>query len=247
MADPDALDADSLTDLRFADRACYLVDADVLVLADLHVGKAAASDVAFPLGERTDLAERFGALLDRFEPTEAVLAGDVLHSFSTVPDGASETLADLRRHARERGVRLVAVRGNHDTMLDSVWDGPVETEYRVGDTVVCHGHERPTARAARYVVGHDHPVITIEGRRRPCALLGTYRDVPGAADADDTPFVMLPAFTRLASGRVVNALRASEFQSPLVTDADALRPLVRDDDAGETHRFPPLGAFRDLL
>jgi len=37
-----------------------------------------------------------------------------------------------------------------------------------------------------------------------------------------------------------------DFRSPLVTDADALRPIVRDPDGGETLRFPPLGEFRRL-
>lgn len=227
-----------LDGLRFADRACYLTDQDLLVAADLHVGKDAASDVAFPLGEAADLTDRFAALLDRFEPATAVLAGDVLHSFSTVPQAAADTLDALRATARDRGVDVHALRGNHDAMLDACWADPVRDEYHAGDAVVCHGHVEPSTPAARYVVGHDHPVIRIEGSRHPCALLGTYR----GADV-----VMLPAFTRLAAGCVVNRQRATDFQSPLVTDADALRPVVRDDGADETHCFPPLGSFRQLL
>jgi hypothetical protein len=58
---------------------------------------------------------------------------------------------------------------------------------------------------------------------------------------------MLPAFTRLARGVAVNDLTAAEFQSPFVTDPNAVRPVVWDDDAGEALSFPPLGEFRRLL
>jgi metallophosphoesterase superfamily enzyme len=58
---------------------------------------------------------------------------------------------------------------------------------------------------------------------------------------------MLPSFTRLAAGVEVNGMRAADFQSPLVRNADAFRPVVRDEDADETLRFPPLGQFRRLL
>ena len=131
-----------------------------------------------------------------------------------------------------------AVRGNHDAMLGSVWSGRVHDAYRVGDVVICHGHEVPDADAERYVVGHDHPAIEIEGRRRPCFLRGPY---------GDAEVVVLPAFTRLAAGAVVNGMSARDFRTDLVTDADALRPMVYDADAGETLQFPPLGEFRRML
>ncbi|PSP84272.1 metallophosphoesterase [Halobacteriales archaeon QS_1_68_17] len=225
-------------DAAFCDRAAYLDGA--LVVADLHLGRAAASNVEFPLGERRDLADRLAALLDRFDPDEVVFAGDLLHSFGSVPRTVEETLAEIRGLLREAGARPVVTPGNHDAMLDAVWDGPTAPAYRVGDAVVCHGHERPDADADLFVVGHDHPAITIEGQKRPCYLAG--EGVGGGAD-----LLMLPAFTRLAPGATVNGMTAGDFQSPLVADADALRPVVRDEAADETLEFPPLGEFRDLL
>ncbi len=226
--------------VEYRDRAVYFPDAGALVLADLHVGRDAASDVALPLGERRDLTTRLESLLDQFAPETVVFAGDVLHSFSEIPREAPETLAALRRAVRAAGARLVVTPGNHDTMLASLWDGPSEAAYRLDDggTVVCHGHEVPAVTADRYVVGHDHPKITIEGRDHPCYLWGSY---------DDAELLMLPAFTRLAGGVTVNRMRTADFQSPLVTDADALRPVVTGGTTGEVHEFPPLGEFRRLL
>jgi len=237
---------DAVEDLRFRDRALLLED--TLVLADLHVGRGADSDVEIPVGDGSDMVERFEALLGRFEPGEVVVAGDLLHSFRTVPRTVRETVDGLAAAAHEAGVRLVVTPGNHDTMLDSVWEGPTPDSYRAGDTVVCHGHvapgdgesDGPGDGVGRYIVGHDHPTITIEGKRRPCYLAGegVYRG---------TDVVMLPTFNRLLQGVEVNGMSAADFMSPFMPDADAFAPVVRDETADETLTFPPLGDFRHRL
>jgi len=229
-----------MLDASVRDRAVYLSGPDALVLSDLHLGRAADSAVAFPLRERADIEERLLDLLSTFDPATVVFAGDVLHRF----DGsgrAVDALGALVEACEAAGPRPVLVAGNHDAALPDLWDGPVRDEYRLTDgTLVCHGHERPDGDADRYLVGHDHPVLRVEGVRHPCYLYG-----PGTFRGGDV--LMLPAFTTLAPGVVVNQYRTADFDSPLVTDADALRPVVRDEAGAETLSFPPLGEFRGLL
>ncbi|MFB6301434.1 MAG: metallophosphoesterase [Haloferacaceae archaeon] len=232
-----------LGDLRvaFRDRACYLPAADALVAADLHLGRAAASDVAYPLGERGDLRERLTDALARFAPSTVAFAGDLVHRFETVPERTAAGLRALTDVCRDAGARPVLVAGNHDTALGTTRDGDLHDEYRLADgTVVCHGHAEPRADAPRYVIGHDHPAITVEGHRRPCLLYG--EGVYRGAD-----LLVLPAFTPLAPGVRVGGMDAADFDSPLVCDAGALRPVVHDPDADEALAFPPLGRFRDML
>ncbi|MDZ7746309.1 MAG: metallophosphoesterase [Halobacteriales archaeon] len=224
----------------YRDRAVFLPDTRTLVLADLHIGRDEASNLEFRVGEHDDLTDRFERLLTHFTPDEVVVAGDFLHSFSTVPRGVLETVTELKAACREESARLVVVPGNHDAMLEEVWDGPTHTEYRTGEWVVCHGHEEPTTAATGYIVGHEHPAIDIEGQRRPCYLAGE-------AVYGDSDLLMLPAFTRLAGGVEVNAMRARHFDSPLVETTRTLSPVVRDPDADETLEFPPLSEFRRLL
>lgn len=212
----------------------------VLVVSDLHVGRGAASNVELPVGEGEEMVERFDALCAEFNPEEVVIAGDLLHSFDSVPGPVSTTLAGLTEAARSVGARIIVTPGNHDTLLDAVWSGPTEQEYRIGETVVCHGHVEPERDAERYIIGHDHPTIEIEGARRPCFLSG--EDVYRGAD-----LIMLPSFNRLVRGVRINEMSAADFMSPFVTDADALAPTVRDSDAGETLSFPMLGEFRHRL
>jgi len=213
---------------------------DTLVVADCHVGRGTGGELEFPVGSGTDMVERFRDLVGRHAPEEVVIAGDLLHSFGTVPGTVENTVAGLQAACRDVGTRLVVTPGNHDTMLDSVWDGPTEREYRVGDTLILHGHETPEGEADRYVVGHDHPTIEIEGQRRPCCLVGE-------GQYGESEVVMLPSFNRLNAGVRVNEMSAGEFQSPLVTDADRLSPVVWDESARESREFPPLGEFRRLL
>ncbi|MDL5363769.1 metallophosphoesterase [Halalkalicoccus sp. NIPERK01] len=217
------------------DRAVYLPGERALVLADVHLGRDRASNVEFPLGEREDLLSRLDALLSGFEPREVVVAGDLLHSFDRLPHGVERSLRAFERRIEDAGARLVVTRGNHDTMLDSVLEGTV-ADHRVGETTVCHGHERPDP-AAGYVLGHVHPAITIEGRKRPCYLRGP---ATGGTEA-----LVLPAFTRLAGG--VDVSRARALRSPLLGAPGTYRPIVRDEDGDETLEFPPLGRFRAHL
>lgn len=225
--------------LTFRDRA-VVVD-QTLVMADLHLGRARTSAVEAPVGDGADVVDRVERLLAARELSTVVLAGDVLHAFDTVPHGVADTLSALRAVTADAGVDPVAVRGNHDTMLDSLWDGEtVDTHWIDPETVVVHGHERPDETADRYLFGHDHPTIEIEGQRRPCWLHGP--GGPGNAE-----IVLLPAFNRFPAGVTINEMRGPDFQSPLVVDADALSPVVWDSSAGEPLRFPPLGEFRHRL
>lgn len=219
---------------------------ETLVLADTHFGKGAASNVELPLGAGEDAVDRLADLLDRTGPREVVLAGDVLHSFEFVPDAAEEALGAIVGTVRGAGARPVVVEGNHDTMLDSVWDGAVHDEYELDDgdgtTVVCHGHAEPERPADRYVVGHDHPTIVIEGQKRPCFLDG--RGVYRGADV-----LVVPPFSRLVEGVAVNGRlgTARPELSPLVTRVEQFRPVVRDEGADQTLEFPPLGQFQRML
>ncbi len=229
------------TDIQFVDRAVYLAAADALVLSDLHVGRQAAASVDAPLGEATDLTDRFAALLSTFEPATVVIAGDLLHSFSRPHESSRKTVLELFECCKEARADPVAIVGNHDSRLAECWPEGVEAETALSDgTVVCHGHEEPTLDGPRYLIGHDHPAIAIEGVRRPCYLYGE-----GAFRGGD--LLVLPAFTRLAGGVEINRHRGSDFQSPLVSSLGSFRPIVWDADADEALWFPPLASFRRLL
>ncbi|MFB6131927.1 MAG: metallophosphoesterase [Halanaeroarchaeum sp.] len=229
----------SIADLHLLDRAVYVPATETLVVSDLHLGKGADSSIELPVGEREDVLERLDDHLHRVAPETVVLAGDVLHSFERIPTGAAESLDAVIETIRDREATPVVLEGNHDTMLSTILGGPVRATYVVSDdTVAAHGHALPAKSASRYVVGHEHPAIRIEGKRHPCAL--DCRD-----QHDGAAVVVLPAFTRFARGTLVNDLDAADSLSPLVTDLESCRPIVYREK--EPLEFPPLGEFRSFL
>ncbi len=224
------------------DRAAYIPAADILVCADLHIGLDASSNVELRIGEQKDMVDRFTALVEYFEPSVTVLAGDILHAFGDIPTGATSTLTALREAADAGGSRLVAVSGNHDTMLPELWPDTLTDTYEVSATngVIAHGHDPIEFDGDWCIIGHDHPMITIEGVRRPCFLYGTDQ-------YDGADILMLPAFSRLPVGVSVNTLTARDLQTPLITEMGTVRPIVYDEDADDIHEFPPLGHLQGLL
>lgn len=227
--------------MAFRDRAVYLTDADALVLADLHLGRDVTSAVEAPLGERSEIFMRLSSLLDLFDPAEVVIAGDVLHAFDTLPMAVEETFEDVTSLITETaGATLTLVAGNHDTMLHGIAE-PV-LEYRLADrkTLVCHGDEGPEGDAERYIVGHEHPAIDIEGVRRPCYLLGQEAD-------RGSDLVCLPAFNQLTIGTAINRLQIDDFDSPLLGTIDEFRPVVRDEQEDQTFIFPPFSQLQAHL
>jgi len=232
--------------LRFLDRALYVQEPATLIVADLHLGRGATSRVEAPVDGGEDIRRRLSALLERTAASTVVIAGDLLHSFSTIPRGVDWHVTRLERAVSDAGASLVVTPGNHDGMLESVYAGAMPPTYRLPDdeTVVCHGHERPPDTALegakRIIIGHDHPAVSLGGRKLPCVLYGS--DHWRGCDV-----YMLPAFTKTAAGVTINHRRTDGLQSPLVRDLDVFRPGVYDTGNEEMRWFPPLEACRHLL
>lgn len=227
--------------LTFADRAVYLDGADAVVLADLHLGRGDASRVAAPIDASASIRQRVRTLLDRFAPETLVIAGDLLHSFDRLPAAAADAIEKLWVECGDAGVDARAVTGNHDSQLANCWPGSVVDAVTLADgTVVCHGHTHPEQRGHRYIIGHAHPAITIEGAKRPCYLFGTdtYRG---------SELLLLPAFTTLAGGVDITTRQAADLHSPLVSTLSPLQPVVWDAAGDDALWFPPLQKLRPML
>ena len=228
-------------DLRFRHRAVYLESADAVVVADLHLGRESQSQVEVPLTATDDIRERVAVLRETFAPATVVFAGDVLHSFGSLSVPARQAVETLYTDCTDAGIETIAVTGNHDTRLEECWPGGVETAVTLADgTVVCHGHEEPAVSGDRYLIGHDHPALSIEGVRRPCFLFGESQYRGG-------DLVVMPAFTQWAGGVELNHRSASDLGSPLLTDLDPMQPVVWDSDSEESLWFPPLASVRAQL
>lgn len=167
-----------------AEKAIYWPARRMLIVADIHFGKATAFralGVPVPRGTTTQNLQALDALLARYACDEIVFLGDFLHARAAhAPTTLGAMQAWRLRHAQ---LRLTLVRGNHDlhagdppAALDIVM---VDEPHAVGPFALCH---HPELAAPGYVLaGHVHPVFHLRsGRdtmRLPCFLLGVSRAI----------------------------------------------------------------------
>ena len=160
-------------------RAAYWPAQRLLLIADIHFGKAAAFralGVPVPSGTTSDNLARLDALIDAYDVQHVLFLGDFLHARAS---HAPTTLAVLRRWRANRSwLKLTLVRGNHD---ESAGDPPVDLNIAVVDEPFemnglsfCH---HPHAHAQGYVIaGHLHPVFRLSAAgdsvRLPCFVFG---------------------------------------------------------------------------
>ncbi|NJN19256.1 MAG: ligase-associated DNA damage response endonuclease PdeM [Oscillochloris sp.] len=165
------------------ERAIYWPAERTLLLADLHLGKAAsfrAAAIAVPEDVTgADLA-RLDHMLARTGATRMIILGDLLHARSSRDQGLLAALALWR--SRYRGLPIVLVRGNHDR---SAGDPPqswaitcVDAPYYQAPFALCH---EPDQAAEHYTLaGHLHPAVELRGRgkqreRLPGFIFGPHR------------------------------------------------------------------------
>jgi DNA ligase-associated metallophosphoesterase len=164
--------------LLLADRAAWLPDESMLLVADVHIGKALAFrrlGVPVPQGTTRHTLERLSSLLRLTAARELVLLGDFLHAAPAQAPAVQSQLAVWR--AEHAGVGMRLVRGNHDRhagdpaaqlgieVVDEPWPVPGPSAAPDGPALaLCH-HPRPWPGHAT-LAGHLHPCIRLAGPAR---------------------------------------------------------------------------------
>jgi DNA ligase-associated metallophosphoesterase len=159
-----------------ADHALLLPQTRALVVADVHLGKAAtfrARGVPVPQGTTTDNLRRLDALLAATGAGLLVFLGDLFHAREA---HAPATLAALRVwRARHPHVDMVLVEGNHDrhagTPPADLGVRVVQEPWPLGALALCHHPQR--LEGAHVLAGHLHPCVRLHGGandslRLPC-------------------------------------------------------------------------------
>ncbi len=163
------------------ERAAWLPEHETLLVADVHIGKAASfRRLGTPVPEATTAATlaRLSEALRRTAARRLVVLGDLSHSAAAHRAPATDAAFGAWRAAHAE-IALTLVAGNHDQRA-----GAPPTGWRV--QVVAEPHElaglalvhHPQAVPGRYALaGHLHPAVRLGGRgpgslRLPCFHLG---------------------------------------------------------------------------
>ncbi len=159
------------------DRAIWIPARRLVIVADLHWGKAAAFRAAFvpiPTGTTANDLTRLSRVLHDTAATHLVVLGDLLHARSGRHADTLATIAAWRESHAD--VEITLVRGNHDTHAG---DPPaelritcVDAPYAIGPFIGVH---EPVDHADGYVLsGHLHPCVSVFGRGRQHSRLAAF-------------------------------------------------------------------------
>jgi uncharacterized protein len=163
--------------LCLPERAVWLEQARLLLVADLHLGKAVSfrrQGVPVPQGTTSDNLQRLSALIKAWQPTGIVFLGDFLHGPDAHAPATLDALARWREaHAQ---ISLSVVRGNHDLRAGDppAWLGAscVDEGLRVEGTTLALCHHPDRIEGAYALAGHLHPCVVLsqgfERLRMPC-------------------------------------------------------------------------------
>lgn len=179
----------------FASRALYWPAASTLLIADLHLGKAATfreAGIAVPKGSTESDLARLGVTLSQCGAARLVVLGDFLHGASRNEHWQREWNRWLEQRT---SLAVQVIGGNHDRSLSRLelgieYLGP---ELEEGRFTLRHA---PSARAGSHVLcGHVHPVVRLPGLagRWPTFVLGKQQTI-------------LPAFSEFTGGADVRAM-----------------------------------------
>ena len=203
--------------LLLAQKALYWPREKILVIADIHFGKAAAfraQGVPVPRGTTSANLAALDELLELHDVAEIVFLGDFLHARAA---HAKATLdAMLAWRARHPALRLTLVRGNHDRHAGdpaaALGIRMVDEPHTVGAFSFCH---HPDIAGPGYVLaGHVHPVYRLSTRldslRLPCFLYGPTRMILPSFGAFTGGYPVLPEANEhvcVSSGEAVHCVR----------------------------------------
>jgi len=151
----------------------------MLIVADIHFGKAAAfraGGIPVPHGTTRANLDALDAVIAAHAVRHIVFLGDFLHAKTA---RAPATLLALQRWRDSHpDLHLTLVRGNHDRHAG---DPPLSLEvevvdepWRIGPLALCH---HPQELAGAYALaGHVHPVVRLavarDSLRLPCFVFG---------------------------------------------------------------------------
>lgn len=165
-----------------AERAIFWPTQDSLIVADLHIGKAAsfrAAAIPVPGGTTAETLRRLSQAVERSGARRLIILGDLIHAQSGRSPKALATFYAWRQ--ANAHLEIMLVRGNHDYHAG---DPPSEwavacLDAPVVDPPFVYVHEPQQSPLGYTLAGHLHPAARLNGRGRqslklPCFHLGQH-------------------------------------------------------------------------
>ena len=149
------------------ERAVYWKRERMLIISDLHLGKAAhfrESGIQVPSTVGLTDLQNLSKLLKKYTTDTLLITGDMFHNYMN-----SDVLDFKQWRNSHSALKIVLVKGNHDGLTKADYDD-LKIEVYDHELIIApfrFMHDRPEMNDQYYTFsGHIHPGITIHGRAR---------------------------------------------------------------------------------
>jgi uncharacterized protein len=164
--------------MLFPQKAVFWKKFDMLLLADLHLGKVnhfRKSGYAVPSKANDHNVELLVEIIELTRPRRVLCLGDLFHSYYN-PEW--EVFGELVSHFS--GISFELVLGNHDVMSDRQYERKriyLHDEIKLGPFIFTHHPMEEIPTDAYNIAGHIHPGVHLVGKARqsltlPCFYFG---------------------------------------------------------------------------
>lgn len=198
------------------DRCIVFEEEKVLVIGDLHLGYEKALEdegMYLPRLNTESIREALNRLIEKYEPKEIVLLGDIKHDFKRAKFEGKEEIRSIVRLIMD-AAKVVIVKGNHDNYVQNIvadMPVPVVDYIDIRGYRLEHGHVDSGVRPV--IIGHEHPSVKIAG-----ALSGGLK-MQCFMYARKDGVLVIPPFSFLSSGTDF-ATSCDDFMSSACRGAD---------------------------
>lgn len=206
--------------MRISNDRCLMLNDDVMVISDLHMGYESAMEsegLHLPRINTQGIRESLHRCLHRYEPGTVVILGDIKHDFRRPDYECRQEILEILELISETA-EPVLVRGNHDNFLQNILAGTryqLLDRFQAGMFFMEHGHEDSGSRPM--VIGHEHPSLRIYDQ------IGAHVKLPCFLWAHREQVLVIPSFSYLSGGNDISTGDNGVFMSP------ALRNISSDD------------------
>ncbi|AZQ43394.1 ligase-associated DNA damage response endonuclease PdeM [Nonlabens ponticola] len=141
--------------------ACYWVEQDVVLLADVHLGKSAhfrKNGMAIPSTADDAEYDKLNEVIDYFKPSRLFFLGDLFHSYINAEWHFFE------QWVRMQSIEIVLVMGNHDVISREKFNQigiATHDVLQMGSIYLTHHPEEQDGYFN--IAGHVHPAVKLTG------------------------------------------------------------------------------------
>ena len=161
------LEIDGIKVMLLAEKALYWPERQLLFVADIHFGKAAAYRALgqpVPTGTTLKNLQRLDILLNKYPTTAIVFLGDFLHA----PESHAPTTIEMIHEWRKTHLETlcILIRGNHDKRAG---DPPAKLQIEVVNepfllAPFAFQHSPVKLESYHVIAGHSHPSFQLQSK-----------------------------------------------------------------------------------